>query len=311
MHVWGPGSTPSIIHSQKIHHRLHLVSTEIRKVRAPFLELQCVFKLCASKALKFPVTVLLSWCSVAGTPATHGKLPSSASDCQQPTRWRRPPSGSAVLSAQGQWGAHTAWAAGVSVFAPSAEPPPHCSSPGKGWERRVEVTHSSRDKASVSTRDKSVPANLLQWPLGSSGSQLSLHIHSGLSFPTLFYMPARIKISSILEYDRAQQKRELNISTAMEGLGKDRWVSVTKIHCVHTWDSHRVRTLCLNFSSYYYLVTFLTGPTSVLKHSPAKHCQFLCSALLAGAQESLHFENKRVVGLQFLPGVHHSLSLLI
>lgn len=41
------------------------------------------------------------------------------------------------------------------------------------------------------TRKKSVPANWLQLLLDSSGNQLSLHIHSGLSFPELFYMPAK------------------------------------------------------------------------------------------------------------------------
>lgn len=61
-----------------------------------------------------------------------------------------------------------------------------------------------------------------------------------------------------------------------------------------------------------------TGSTStsdtnvpILKNSLAKRCQFLSSVLLAGAQESWHFENRRAVELQFLPGGHHSLFLLV
>lgn len=46
--------------------------------------------------------------------------------------------------------------------------------------------HSSR-----ATREKSIPVNWLQLPLDSGGNQLSLHIHSGLSFPELFYKPAK------------------------------------------------------------------------------------------------------------------------
>lgn len=50
------------------------------------------------------------------------------------------------------------------------------------------------------TRRNNVPANWLLLPLDSGGNQLSLRIHSDLSFPELFYMPAkklflRIKIT--------------------------------------------------------------------------------------------------------------------
>lgn len=47
------------------------------------------------------------------------------------------------------------------------------------------------------TRQNNVPANWLLLPLDSGGNQLSLHIHSDLSFPELFYMPAKKFFSRI------------------------------------------------------------------------------------------------------------------
>lgn len=65
-----------------------------------------------------------------------------------------------------------------------------------------------------------------------------------------------------------------------------------------------------NFNS---LPCFYPSDTNVpvLKNLLAKHCRFLRSVLLAGAQELLHFENRRAAELQSLPGGHHSLFLLV
>lgn len=78
-----------------------------------------------------------------------------------------------------------------------------------GWERKGDPQLICQDtwftwygetampQLPRTTRKKSVPANWLQLLLDSSGNQLSLHIHSGLSFPELFYMPAKKLFSKI------------------------------------------------------------------------------------------------------------------
>lgn len=75
----------------------------------------------------------------------------------------------------------------------------------RGEGRRGEVTHgtpapdtrltwgggSATPQLPRATREKNIPVNWLQLPLDSGGNQLSLHIHSGLNFPELFYKPAK------------------------------------------------------------------------------------------------------------------------
>ena len=185
------------------HSGLLLDNSLLRKVSASWLQFcfltQIVYK---------PPGVLKNsiFTFTTGLEEPHGKLPSWVSGCRRLTRWRRPPSGSLILSARAQWEAHTAWAVAGSASAPSAGPLPRCSSPGKWVERTREVTHGSALKTTGTpqltgaTRWNNVPANWLLLPLDSGGNQLSLRIHSDLSFPELFYMPAkklflRIKIT--------------------------------------------------------------------------------------------------------------------
>lgn len=106
--------------------------------------------------------------------------------------------GSLILSARAQCGSsHCMGCGGVCLRPVSAGPLPRCSSPGKWVEDKRGDPRSSALKTAGTpqltgaTRWNNVPANWLLLPLDSGGNQLSLRIHSDLSFPELFYMPAK------------------------------------------------------------------------------------------------------------------------
>lgn len=156
----------------------------------------------SSKALRFPCRTASLLTPVAETPrkATVLSFRLSAADSLKETPFRKcDPICTGTVGSSHCMGCGGVCRRPVCCASASLQQP--CERFGE--ERRGDPRHTCPDtwfawggesaapQLPTAPGGKSVPVNWLQLPLGSGGNQLSLHIHSGLSFPELFYKPAK------------------------------------------------------------------------------------------------------------------------